>query len=224
MPLDPYPNIIENGDPPDADLVMEDFDHVRDFLNGGLEPSDLAAGNPRDFIVCDATGVPQYVGISGDIEIDEDGVATIAPQTIDPSQIGTMPAVGLVKGNQTITSGTGDAIIFTQEDFDTDTLHDNSVNPTRITFTTAGVYVITARVQFIANDTGRRTASLTHSTDGVLASSSDHEPSGGASSDHSLAAVHKVTAGSYVTLAASQTSGGDLGVAARFAAAWVSKG
>lgn len=33
-------------------------------------------------------------------------------------------------------------VTFNQEDFDNDTMHSTSVNPTRITFTTAGVYLV----------------------------------------------------------------------------------
>lgn len=45
--------------------------------------------------------------------------------------------------NQTIANSTFTAISFDSEVYDTDTMHDNSTNPTRITFTTAGKYDVT---------------------------------------------------------------------------------
>ena len=52
------------------------------------------------------------------------------------------------------------ALAYNQESFDTDSMHDNSTNNTRVTFTTAGTYVITSNVVYAANGTGYRKISL----------------------------------------------------------------
>lgn len=57
---------------------------------------------------------------------------------------------------QSITNATNTAINCTTEDFDTDTMHDNTTNNTRVTATTAGKYVLTAAVEFTSNATGTR--------------------------------------------------------------------
>jgi len=43
------------------------------------------------------------------------------------------------------------SLVFNVEDFDTDTMHDNSTNPTRITFTTAGKYIVGGNCYFSGN-------------------------------------------------------------------------
>lgn len=53
--------------------------------------------------------------------------------------------------DQSINSGSWTAIQFNQERWDTDTIHDNVTNNTRLTCTTAGVYVITGSVSMQSN-------------------------------------------------------------------------
>ena len=45
---------------------------------------------------------------------------------------------------------------FNSEQYDTDTMHDNITNNSRITFTTAGIYLAIFQVKWAANVTGRR--------------------------------------------------------------------
>ena len=45
---------------------------------------------------------------------------------------------------------------FNSEQYDTDTMHDNTTNNTRITFTTAGIYIAIFQVKWAASVTGRR--------------------------------------------------------------------
>lgn len=51
---------------------------------------------------------------------------------------------------QSLASGTETTVAFNSEEYDNGTMHDNAVNNNRITFTTAGVYVITAMIEFAA--------------------------------------------------------------------------
>jgi hypothetical protein len=52
-----------------------------------------------------------------------------------------------------LTQNVGTVIAFQAEDFDTDTMHDNSTNNSRITIKTAGKYLVGASVQVNANST-----------------------------------------------------------------------
>src|ERR1043165_754736 len=52
------------------------------------------------------------------------------------------------------------AIPFDSERFDTDNMHSTVTNRSRITFNTAGLYQVTACVEFQANATGERMASI----------------------------------------------------------------
>lgn len=62
--------------------------------------------------------------------------------------------------SQSVPHNTITAISFasgvSSENFDTDAMHNPSVNPTRVTVNTAGVYAITGLVQFDVNGTGLR--------------------------------------------------------------------
>lgn len=57
---------------------------------------------------------------------------------------------------QSLANSSEVALAFNQESFDTDSMHDNSTNNTRVTFTTAGTYVITSNIVYAANGTGYR--------------------------------------------------------------------
>lgn len=52
--------------------------------------------------------------------------------------------------NISIPNATYTALQFNSEDFDTDNMHDNTTNNTRLTCKTAGIYLITGSVSFMA--------------------------------------------------------------------------
>lgn len=58
--------------------------------------------------------------------------------------------------DQSIPNAEFTALAFNSERYDTDTIHDNSTNNTRLTCKTAGVYIIIGQVQFESNATGDR--------------------------------------------------------------------
>lgn len=55
---------------------------------------------------------------------------------------------------QSIANNTQTAVSYTTEDYDTDTMHDNATNPSRITIRTAGKYLICAGVRFADSSAG----------------------------------------------------------------------
>lgn len=52
--------------------------------------------------------------------------------------------------NQTLVNNTDTLLIFDSEEYDNNNMHDNAVNNSRITFNTAGVYVITCMLDLTA--------------------------------------------------------------------------
>jgi hypothetical protein len=61
----------------------------------------------------------------------------------------TPPMVRAVRStNQSIGGVTETTVDWNAEDYDTDTMHDNSVNPSRITIKTAGIYLFAAGLNF----------------------------------------------------------------------------
>lgn len=56
--------------------------------------------------------------------------------------------------DQTITSGVATSILFTNESYDSDDMHSTSSNTSRITFQTAGLYLVGGMFHFAADTTG----------------------------------------------------------------------
>src|SRR4051812_49348432 len=55
---------------------------------------------------------------------------------------------------QSLNTATLTTVLFDAERFDTDAIHDNVTNTSRLTCQTAGIYVITADLSFASNATG----------------------------------------------------------------------
>lgn len=114
---------------------------------------------------------------------------------------------------QSIPNATKTAVSFNVGDrYDTDTMHDPAVNPTRITFNTPGVYDLGGCIAFAANAVGFRMAILRvgGSTE-LWADSRLAVPA----TDWTIVPVStewKFAAGEYAELVAYQTSGGALDV------------
>tara|TARA_R110002020_G_scaffold5882_1_gene24200 strand:- start:858 stop:1508 length:651 start_codon:yes stop_codon:yes gene_type:complete len=62
--------------------------------------------------------------------------------------------------DQSIANTTNVAISFANEDFDTDTMHDNTTNNSRITCNTAGTYIIYANCAWYDGTTGQRIVTI----------------------------------------------------------------
>lgn len=108
------------------------------------------------------------------------------------------------------TSGAWQALTFDNERFDTDTMHSTADNTGRITFTTAGTYLIGGHIEFAANATGQRGIAIGNGTVYLAQQLVDAAAAGVTAL--SVAALYAVTAGSYVDLSAYQSSGGALNV------------
>lgn len=108
-------------------------------------------------------------------------------------------------------SGSWVAVPLTHERWDNDTLHANAVNNTRLTATTAGVYVVQGSIVWVHNATGNRGLEIVANAGTatpearVLVAPLDGAPL-------SVSAMVSLAAGGYVELYAYQNSGGTLGV------------
>lgn len=100
-------------------------------------------------------------------------------------------------------------LAFGAENFDTDTMHDNSTNNSRITFTTAGKYCIGGTMRIGANAVTGVRVLLGGST--VLAT--QKQGNGGSPEHCSVTTIYSFTAGQYVELqgysGSTQNSSGD---------------
>lgn len=133
--------------------------------------------------------------------------------------------------NQSVTSGgSGLLIPFNTERYDTDNMHSTVTNTSRITFNTAGLYLVTAHIQYAGNATGIRLAAIRFN--GATDIAYDIRMNAGASDTtaFSIATVYKFAAADYVEVLAFQSSGSTLNVFANanyspeFSATWVGRG
>lgn len=125
--------------------------------------------------------------------------------------------------SQSINNATDTAVTFTTEAYDVGPMHDNGVNPSRLTAPAGGggIYMVGAFFQ-MANLTGGRAAAwlrVNSSTD--IAISVNAPPSGTGPADVLSAGIN-LAAGDYVELIVNQNSGGAIALTpAAFWAHWV---
>jgi len=116
-----------------------------------------------------------------------------------------------VSGNQDILNNTDTSINFSEDTFDTDSMHDTVTNNSRITIRTAGKYLLTASIAFANNGTGRRV--LWYLVNGTTNLDTDEpDTNQNARAWLNLSTVWDFAAGDYVEVRVLQTSGGTLTV------------
>jgi hypothetical protein len=116
--------------------------------------------------------------------------------------------------NISIPDVTDTALTFNSERFDTDTMHSTVSNTGRITFTTAGTYLVGATVEFAANATGRRHLHLR--VNGSTYIAGERAPSATAADTAllSVATLYAFSAADYVEVVVYQNSTAALNVTA----------
>src|SRR5262245_40483526 len=102
--------------------------------DGFWSASGLAEG-PKDVKVTYLSKVKWYKGLS------------LGGQTVPAAR-------AYHSANQSINSGTNTTLNFDSERFDSDTIHDNVTNNSRLTCKTAGKYLICCNVRWASNATG----------------------------------------------------------------------
>lgn len=131
---------------------------------------------------------------------------------------------------QSIATVTNTILTFDSERFDTDAIHSTTATTSRLTATTAGVYAISASIEWAsvaATDPRHIRLKLNGLTD--IAKSRTAAP-GGAVHEQSITTLYKLAAGEYVEVEVRQASGGALNVQAsgnyspEFSMAWVAQG
>lgn len=111
-------------------------------------------------------------------------------------------------------SGSWVAVTFDSERMDTDTMHSTVTNTSRITFTTAGTYLVGGELTFETNATGVRGARIRLGGATVLVESPIQAGSAAEEGRCPVSTLYAFTAGQYVELEGYQTSGGSLNVKA----------
>jgi len=113
--------------------------------------------------------------------------------------------------NQSIPNESITALTFNSEYYDTDGIHDNAVNNSRLTCQTAGKYVIIGNFQFASNSTGYRAAWIVLGGATYIAEFFNTAINGNVTT-MVIATIYDLEVGNYVVLMCYQGSGGALNV------------
>jgi hypothetical protein len=111
---------------------------------------------------------------------------------------------------QSISNDTPTAISFDSERWDTNALHDNSTNPTRLKAPVAGTYSIAAHVQFADNATGVR--QLAVFVNGSVMWATTEAAAKSTNNWLSLSTIIQLAANDYIEVYVYQNSGGSLNI------------
>ena len=111
--------------------------------------------------------------------------------------------------SQPTSNATQTSLTFDTETFDTDTMHDTGTNPERITFTTAGVYLVGGHNSWASSSAGRRQLRILLNSATQLTNVVQDVDTG---TGHvlSVVTIFDMAAGDFVELQAFQNTGGDL--------------
>jgi hypothetical protein len=120
--------------------------------------------------------------------------------------------------SQSIADGATAYLDFDQEYFDTDTLHDPSSNPSRITINEAGLYLIVVNLKFAGNTTGDRLARVIKNRSEIITGASCEGITGFSDTSLNFSTIVSLAADDYIEVNAGQNSGGALDVS--YAAEW----
>lgn len=113
--------------------------------------------------------------------------------------------------NQSLTNSTNTVIAFDTERWDTDTIHDNVTNNSRLTCKTAGKYQISACIAYASNATGDRETSIRLNGTTVIAYDT-RSAVNGAVTIATISTLWDMAVNDYVEVLGFQTSGGALNV------------
>jgi hypothetical protein len=113
-------------------------------------------------------------------------------------------------GAQTFTTGVTATVTGYVVDLDTDTMTGTA---NRITFQTAGVYLVNAQVTFDPNAAGTREVIVRKNGTTNIVVSTNHASSGGSNASSNASFMHEFAATDYIEMRATQTSGGNLDLA-----------
>ena len=161
----------------------------------------LNAGDYIEMFVYNNSGVTFSYGGRLSVVWSGPGLGIVGEQPVSFCRLQRSTALSLV-------SGTGTLVSWDTEVNDTDSMHDQSVNPTRITIRTPGVYAVLARAQFALSATGVRGLSILRN--GVAVAENESTPNATVVHGMDVETTIACNAGDYLEVIAVQNSGGAL--------------
>jgi len=128
---------------------------------------------------------------------------------------GSSASVRVSKGaNQLIANITVTAVTWDVETFDTDGMHDNSTNNTRLTAVVTGKYLVGAHITYFENTTNGRFLGIRKNGSEYYSGNENQTPDTGSNFHDGIhtAALVDLSAGDYVEVMTSQRSGVTLNI------------
>ena len=177
----------------------------------GLPIAGLANGTDGELITWNASGVAAAVAVGSTDQVLTSNGSGAAP-TFQAAAGGSgtdISARAFDASSQSIANNSVTIIELDSETFDTDTIHDNSTNNSRLTAKTAGVYVIIGQVIFATNGTGRRLLRIQYNGSTVIAGQ-EWDVNQNDETSMVVSTIYKLDANDYVEMYAFQSSGGAL--------------
>lgn len=148
-------------------------------------------------------------------------------ESVDSNLAGTRPRCSLsISVNQSIAvSGTAQILTWDTEAFDVGAMHSAGVNPSRITATKAGLYLVTAAVEYANNATGYRRLQFKLNGATTNEALDANAVAGGFSTQLCISTLWQAALNDYIEVLATQTSTAALNVisggATSFKALWM---
>lgn len=233
------------------DEINGNLDNANIKPAAGIVPSKIANQTAGQLLIANASGVITGTAVTGDVTIGSTGFAQIGNNTITnakmaddsvgsaeiidnnvlAAEIGTLPTARVyASANLAVANSTNVALGFNTETLDTDSMHDNVTNNTRLTATTAGVYIIVANIQWDNNVSGSRSLSLRiNGATTIAQNTSIAQAPLGVGYRHEVSTIYKLAATDYVEAVVFQDSGGSVNVSGaiannHFAMVWQNDG
>ena len=171
----------------------------------GIE--SLADPNDNQLVGWDDTdGAMKFIDLGTGLSYDH------ATHTLSGGGVQDIGAAVTHDATQAISTGANIALAFNTERWDTNAIHDNVTNNSRLTCKTAGKYTINGCFSFAANATGYRQGSIRLNGTTLISISGFGAPPSPYEPRVALSCTYNLAVNDYVELMAFQDSGGNLNV------------
>ena len=159
------------------------------------------------------SGSPTGVGASTTgLWVDTNGELNLTQSSGSSKSIGKdIGARAHNNANQAISHNTWTSIGLNSERWDTDNIHDNSTNNSRLTCKTAGKYIIVGQIEWEARENGDRYMRIYLNNETAIASTVLSTPDGSITDRlYPIVTIYNLSVNDYVELQVFQTSGDPL--------------
>ena len=188
-------------------------------IEGGIQPTLLSTTG--DIMYASSASNPARLGIGSSAQVltVSGGVPTWATPASGTTYVG---ASVYMSANQNCNSGSDTTVNWDLELFDTNSMHDNVTNNSRVTVPTGygGKWLLTASFSWAANNTGSRWAYFYKNGSTDIHSAFVTYLSAASQMTYEMSYVVQLAAADYITVKVGQNSGGVLGLVAGYSSAF----